>query len=114
METTDPGSRVRSDDWNGYNLLPRYGYRHIPVAHKILNLGMPRLWFIWSRRSSSDGGWELTQGAISPDNLRYYLDEFTFRFNRRASRSRGKLFYGLIEGALLIDRVPAKTLKHNI
>lgn len=114
METIDPGSRVRSDDWNGYNLLPRYGYRHIPVAHKDSESGdaTPLVHLV----ASLFKRWWLGthQGAISPDNLRYYLDEFTFRFNRRASISRGKLFYRLIEGALLIDPVPAKTLKHNI
>ena len=36
------------------------------------------------------------QGAVSPKHLDYYLDEFTFRFNRRKSRSRGKLFYRLV------------------
>ena len=33
------------------------------------------------------------QGAVSHEHLDYYLDEFVFRFNRRRSRSRGKLFY---------------------
>ena len=49
-------------------------------------------------------------GAINPKNLPYYLDEFTFRFNRRTSNSRGKLFYRLIQQALEIDPVPAKLL----
>ena len=38
------------------------------------------------------------QGAVSHDHLDYYLDEFTFRFNRRRARHRGLLFYRLIEG----------------
>ena len=33
------------------------------------------------------------QGAVSEKHLDYYLDEFTFRFNRRRSRARGLLFY---------------------
>ena len=33
------------------------------------------------------------QGAVSHEHLDYYLDEFVFRFNRRSSRSRGKLFF---------------------
>ena len=37
------------------------------------------------------------QGAVSREHLNYYLDEFTFRFNRRSSRSRGLLFYRLLE-----------------
>jgi hypothetical protein len=50
------------------------------------------------------------QGAVSHDQLDYYLDEFTFRFNRRRSRHRGLLFYRLIEGALVADPQPYKTL----
>jgi hypothetical protein len=34
------------------------------------------------------------QGAVSRNHLDYYLDEFTFRFNRRRCKSRGKLFSG--------------------
>ena len=32
--------------------------------------------------------------------LPYYLDEFTFRFNRRTSKSRGKLFFRLMQQAV--------------
>ncbi|MBA3007336.1 MAG: IS1595 family transposase, partial [Proteobacteria bacterium] len=39
------------------------------------------------------------QGAVLPVHLDYYLDEYTFRFNRRTSRSRGKLFYRLLQQA---------------
>jgi hypothetical protein len=40
------------------------------------------------------------QGAVEPQHLAYYLDEFTFRFNRRTSTSRGKLFYRLSQQAV--------------
>ena len=39
------------------------------------------------------------QGAVSHDHLDYSLDEYTFRFNRRTSRYRGKLFYRLAQQA---------------
>ena len=39
------------------------------------------------------------QGAVAPQHLSYYLDEFTFRFNRRKSKSRGKLFFRLMQQA---------------
>ncbi|MFH1737394.1 MAG: IS1595 family transposase, partial [bacterium] len=42
------------------------------------------------------------QGAARASHLDYYLDEFTFRFNRRTSRSRGKLFYRLIQQAVVV------------
>ena len=43
------------------------------------------------------------QGAVSREHLDYYLDEFTFRFNRRTSRSRGKLFYRLLQQAVEVE-----------
>jgi len=43
------------------------------------------------------------QGAVSHAHLDYDLDEFTFRFNRRTSRHRGKLFYRLVEQAVAVD-----------
>ena len=48
------------------------------------------------------------QGAVRPNHLEYYLDEFTFRFNRRTSRSRGKLFYRLIQQAVQMEPAPYK------
>jgi len=50
------------------------------------------------------------QGAVSHDQLDYYLDEFSFRFNRRRSRHRGLLFYRLREGAVVTDPHPYKAL----
>ncbi len=50
------------------------------------------------------------QGAVSPKPLDYYLDEFTFRFNRRKSRSRGKLFYRLVQQAVQVEPVPYRAL----
>jgi hypothetical protein len=50
------------------------------------------------------------QGAVSSPHLSYYLDEFTFRFNRRTSGYRGKLFYRLLQQSLLSDPVPNKNI----
>ena len=46
------------------------------------------------------------QGAVRPQQLDYYLDEFTFRFNRRSSNHRGLLFYRLLEQAAQLEHVP--------
>ena len=46
------------------------------------------------------------QGAVGRGHLDYYLDEFTFRFNRRKSRSRGKLFYRLVQQAVQVGPQP--------
>ena len=50
------------------------------------------------------------QGAVSHKHLDYYLDEFTFRFNRRNSRSRGKLFLRLAEQAVAVGPSPYKSM----
>ena len=50
------------------------------------------------------------QGAVSLQHLDYYLDEFTFRFNRRKSRSRGKLFYRLLQQAVAVEPSPYKVM----
>ena len=54
------------------------------------------------------------QGAVSHAHLDYYLDEFTFRFNRRTSRHRGKLFYRLVEQAVAVDPAPFATLVKHV
>ena len=41
------------------------------------------------------------QGAVSGKHLDYYLDEYTFRFNRRKSKARGLLFYRLLQQAVM-------------
>jgi len=102
--TIAPGSVIATDDWAGYGLLGSHGYTHRVLPPK--NLVLPHLVASLMKR------WLLGtyQGAVRPTHLAYYLDEFTFRFNRRTSRSRGKLFYRLVQHALLMDPVPGKAL----
>lgn len=110
LQMVEPGSTLRTDGWDGYNLLTQHGYIHAPTSHKNAESGdatpvahlvasLLKRWLLGTH-----------QGAVSHENLPYYLDEFTFRFNRRTSRSRGKLFYRLIEQALQTGPVPGKSL----
>jgi transposase-like protein len=108
----EPGTLVHTDGWNGYSGVSGRGFRHKVTnlnargepAHKL----MPRV----HRVAALLKRWLLGthQGAVSPRHLDYYLDEFTFRFNRRAARSRGLLFYRLLEQALGVDPVPYRKL----
>jgi hypothetical protein len=50
------------------------------------------------------------QGAVSGEYLDYYLDEYTFRFNRRTSRSRGMLFYRLMQQATMTAAMPYRQI----
>jgi hypothetical protein len=57
------------------------------------------------------------QGAVSGKHLEYYLDEYTFRFNRRTSRSRGMLFYRLMQLAVSTSSAPYRQIingNHNM
>ena len=51
------------------------------------------------------------QGAVSVAHLDYYLDEYTFRFNRRTSGSRGLVFLRLIQQAVDLGAVPANEIR---
>lgn len=103
--TIAPGSVIVTDDRAGYGPVASHGYTHRVLAPKALVL--PHLVASLVKR------WLLGtyQGAVKPTHLAYYLDEFTFRFNRRTSRSRGKLFYRLVQHALHVDPVPGKALR---
>ena len=100
-----PGSTIRTDDWTGYGRLPEAGFRHAVLFPKELKLAhliaaLLKRWLLGTY-----------QGAVRPSHLTYYLDEFTFRFNRRTSASRGKLFYRLVQQAMMVDPAPVATLK---
>lgn len=109
-EMVTPGSMIRTDEWLGYNGLKAQGYSHKVVRRKS-SVG-DNLLPLANRVTSLLKRWLLGthQGAVRPSHLDYYLDEFTFRFNRRTSRSRGKLFYRLVQQAMAIDPVPAKSI----
>lgn len=111
-ESVTPGSVVHTDGWKGYDNIAKKSYTHQVTilsqsdepAHKL----MPRVHLVASHLKR----WLLGthQGAVSQQHLDYYLDEFTFRFNRRRSRARGLLFYRLLENAVRVDPVPYKQL----
>ncbi len=109
-----PGSTVHTDGWQGYASVESNGYRHeVTVlkgnAKKPSEL-LPRVHLVIAHLKR----WLLGthQGAVSHKHLDYYLDEFTFRFNRRTSKSRGKLFYRLAQQAVAVDPVPLKQILH--
>ena len=96
------GATVRTDGWSGYNHLAGQGYAHectvlassgdpahvaMPGVHRVAAL--LKRWILGTH-----------QGSVSPAHLQSYLEEFTFRFNRRSSRSRGLVFRRLMEQAV--------------
>jgi len=109
-QTIEPGSTVRTDGLNHYTGLT--GYTHEVIVVKKQNAKASELLPRVHRVVSLLKRWLLGthQGAVGPAHLDYYLDEFTFRFNRRNSASRGKLFYRLVQQAVQIGPQPYRTL----
>jgi len=105
------GARVVTDGWQGYRGLEKLGYTHeprsqraarargedpgelLPAVHRVASL--TKRWLLGTH-----------QGAIDDAHLPDYLDEFVFRFNRRRSRSRGLLFYRVLQ--LAVDHDPVR------
>lgn len=114
-EAVEPGGVLHTDGLLSYDRLDKCGYRYritflkgrkesaselLPRVHCVVSL-LKR----WLRGTH--------QGAISRAHLDYYLDEFRFRFNRRTSRHRGKLFYRLVQQAVAVAPAPyASLVKH--
>jgi ribosomal protein L37AE/L43A len=108
-EAVEPGSTVRTDGLNCY--LGLEGYVHdrqiqrdqdddehlLPRVHRVVSL--LKRWLLGTH-----------QGAVGHEHLDCYLDEFTFRFNRRKSASRGKLFYRLAQQAVQVGPAPFDSL----
>src|ERR1019366_9294790 len=97
-----PGTVVVTDGWRSCQPACGDDYIHQPepispsasLAHELLP-GVHRVASVVQR-------WLLGthQGGVKPGHLQAYLDEFTFRFNRRHSRARGMLFYRPLEHAV--------------
>lgn len=100
-----PGAVVITDGWAGYAGLEKLGYLHdrrsqraarargedphelLPAVHRVASLA--KRWLLGTH-----------QGSVDDAHLPSYLNEFAFRFNRRRSRSRGMVFYRVLELAV--------------
>jgi transposase-like protein len=107
----EPGATVITDGWQGYSGLENLGYGHeprsqraarargenpgelLPAVHRVASLA--KRWLLGTH-----------QGSVEDAHLPSYLNEFVFRFNRRHSRSRGMLFYRVLE--LAIGHAPVR------
>jgi len=117
-DVIETGSTIHTDGWSGYAGLKKKGYAHEAMAQGRLDIPgaeedlLPRDHRVVSLLKRWLMGTH--QGAVSPEHLDYYLDEFTFRFNRRTSRHRGKLFYRLVQQAAQVGPVPYKTMVKHV
>jgi len=107
QSTIQPGAVVRTDGSAAYRSLKELGYVHnrnvmlgSDVAAHVSMAGVHRVASLVKR-------WVMGthHGAVHPEHVDTYLEEFVFRFNRRKSRSRGMLFFRLLEQAVITNPV---------
>lgn len=114
----EPSTTVITGAWSSYQGLDKLGYTHdprsqraarargqdpgelLPAVHRVASL--VKRWLLGTHH-----------GSVDPTHLPAYLDEFVFRFNRRRSRSRGMVFYRVLELAVAHDPVRYRDLIMN-
>jgi transposase-like protein len=109
------GSVICTDGWKGYTNLSKLNYEHkksvvsatrdpahvsMPGVHRVASL--LKRWIIGTH-----------QGSFSEEHLQSYLEEFTFRFNRRTSKSRGLIFRRLLEQSVAVGPITEDDVKHG-
>ncbi|MGH9159173.1 MAG: IS1595 family transposase [Vicinamibacteraceae bacterium] len=114
VENVEPGAKVITDGWRSYSAATRELYVHeplegasgqdasklLPGVHKVSSLA--KRWLLGTH-----------QGSVEEEHLAGYLNEFVFRFNRRRSRSRGLVFFRVLELAVAHDPVRFRDLVAN-
>jgi transposase-like protein len=111
-DNVEPGSKVRTDGWQGYVPVRDKGYRHtvtvigkdparasrlLPAVHRIVSLLKRCL--VGTHH-----------GRVEAKHLQAYLDEFAFRFNRRKSRHVGMIFFRLAQQGVQTGPLPYRAL----
>ena len=114
LECVETGSTIETDGWQGYLNIDQHGYKHerkitpesrtdmrengiLPLVHRVSSLF--KRWVLGTY-----------QGRVDTKHLPAYLDEFVFRFNRRTSKSRGLLFYRLLETSVQMKSKPYRKI----
>jgi transposase-like protein len=103
QDNVEKGGTVIADGWRAYSQLKAIGCNHVVTAVKKNRDALPNVHRVISLiKRWLDG---TLQGAVSKKNLEFYLDECAFRFNRRKSADRGKLFRRLMEQAVQVQPI---------
>lgn len=110
-ESVEPGTVIRTDGWSSYGGLVSTGYGHV-VVRPSEDVGENLLPLV-NRVAALLKRWlqGTHQGAVRASHLDFYLDEYTFRFNRRTSQFRGKLFFRLVQQAVSVAPTKAQDIR---
>lgn len=110
-DTIKPGALIHTDGWGSYRGIDKEGFDHDMITAESVGVDelMPRIHLV----ASLFKRWLLGthQGRFEEKYLNDYLEEYTFRFNRRTSKARGMLFFRVIENALVTQPTVLETIK---
>jgi transposase-like protein len=105
-ENITKGSTIHTDGWKGYGGVSALGYKHLPIKSKTVNPDelLPRINIVTALLKR----WILGthHGRLDTKHMASYFEEFSFRFNRRTSKSRGLLFQRVIENSVRVQPAP--------
>jgi len=112
--TVVPGTTIITDDWSGYVKLGERGYCHTAVAERgdmqVAETFLPIIHLVFSNLKTWLRG---THHGVSPQHLSAYLNEFTFRFNRRFYPFNAFRSLLGIAGDLTAPHTPISTPKNH-
>jgi hypothetical protein len=84
LDSVQPGTHIKTDDWSGYDNLAQKGYQVTQLAQRgdseITEKHLPLIHLVFGNLKTWLNG---VHHGVSPQHLQAYLNEFTFRFNRR-------------------------------
>ena len=110
IENLEEGATVVTDRWAPYQPATAglYQHRHQVGSGRVGTQLLPGV----HRVSALAKRWLLSthQGSVDAAHLGNYLNEFVFRFNRRRSRSRGLVFFRILELAVQHEPVRYREL----
>lgn len=103
LENVEPDSTMMTDEYRSYSKVSKLGYKHKVINHGrkeyvVNEVHVNGLEGFWSQLKRSVNG---TYHAVSPKYLQNYVDEFSYRYNQRASEQ--PVFYPLISKACKLD-----------
>jgi transposase-like protein len=114
-DVVSSSSTIQADGWKGYTDLQGDGYVHqkkiISSTENPAHVSMPGAHRIANLLKSLVLGTH--QGSVRDEHLQSYLEEFTFRFNRRTSKSRGLVFRRLLEQAIVTGSIIGSEIAHG-
>jgi hypothetical protein len=115
VDAVEYDSNAITDSWSGYDGLPYFGYGHeirnISASSEKAHDLLPNVHIVINLYKTLISGTH--QGAVLSQHIQSYVEEFTFRFNRRNFTNRGLLFRRLLEHSILTKHVSYKDIAHG-